>query len=491
MSIVKKWSSIPLDETKKHEVSLKQISRNTLFLVIGQLASKTISFGYFLVLTRCFTVAEFGNISLVLSLLLLAYTVSESGLTRLVIRDIGRDEKQLQSYISLLIPLNGMLCLLTYGVLSVVAWASYPSEVLHLIIIGGLSLLPMGLGVLFNAFLHARQLMMFSSIGEIVLSVSQAVLGISAMLIEVSPDIVLCTFFLSSLIYMIFLGYKVCRVGYSLRLVFDFPKMLHLLVNALPYAGIGILMTLSLRAETLLLGWFATSKEIGLYSVAIKFSEAAIFLPLMLASSVSPVLAKVHDESTLKLRAIYLWAMHRLVQWLLPFSIAVIIASDKIITLLFTPEYIDAAAILKITFVAFPFLSLQMLNSTVLLTSSYARKTLVLYAFTTIFQFILGSILVTRWGANGAALSFLSSHFITFLVSYHYIRKWFMQKIGGLFNILSPVIAGLVMSLVIYIGGDVLGIWIVPVALAVYAACIAVLPQSRFTEHYLATEKIR
>jgi O-antigen/teichoic acid export membrane protein len=118
------------------------------------------------------------------------------------------------------------------------------------------------------------------------------------------------------------------------------------------------------------------------------------------------VLAKVHDESTLKLRAVYLWAMHRLVQWLLPFSIAVVIASDKIITLLFTHEYIDAAAILKIVFVAFPFLSLQMLNSSILLTSSYPRNSLVLYAGTCIIQFILGWILVTRWGANGASLLF-------------------------------------------------------------------------------------
>lgn len=488
---VSKESSDPLDETKGYVASLKQISRNTLFLVIGQLVSKIISFGYFLVLTRCFTVSEFGDLSLVLSLLMLAYAVSESGLTRLVIREISRDEKQLQSYYSLLIPLKVVLCLLTYGVLSIVAWASYRPEVLHLIIIGGLSLLPLGLAGLFNAFLHAHQLMKFSAIGEILLSVSQAALGLVALSIKISPDIILITYCLSSLVYMVFLAHRVHCLGCHLLLVCDFPKMLRLFVNALPYAGIGILMMLSLRAETLILGWFSTSKEIGLYSVAIKFSEAAIFLPIMLASSISPVLAKVHDESTLKLRAVYLWAMHRLVQWLLPFSIAVIIASDKIITLLFTPEYINAAAILKIVFVAFPFLSLQMLNSSILLTSSYPRNTLVLYAGTSIIQFILGWILVTRWGANGAALSFLGSHVITFLVSNHYIRKWFMQEGGSLLNILSPVTAGLVMSLVIFIGRDSLEIWIVPVALAVYAACIAVLPKSRFTQNYLATDQIR
>jgi hypothetical protein len=66
-----------------------------------------------------------------------------------------------------------------------------------------------------------------------------------------------------------------------------------------------------------------------------------------------------------------------------------------------------------------------------------------------------------------------------------------MQEGGGLLNILSPVTAGLVMSLVIFVGRDALDIWIVPLALAVYTACIAVLPQSRFTQHYLATEQNR
>jgi len=66
-----------------------------------------------------------------------------------------------------------------------------------------------------------------------------------------------------------------------------------------------------------------------------------------------------------------------------------------------------------------------------------------------------------------------------------------MQEGGGLLNILSPVTAGLVMCLVIFIGRDTLEIWIIPVGLAVYAACIAALPQSRFTEHYLATEQVR
>ena len=452
----------------EHNANIKRVSTNTLFLIVGQLISKAVNFGYFLFLARVFSLAEFGSINYVLSVLLLAHTLAECGLTRLVIRDIGQDESRLPKYLATLIPLKAGLTLSAYITLCAVFWFGHSEILLPLLLIAGASLVPLGLGTLFNVFLQAKQLMWYSSISEILLSVSQVALGVAGILYYNKPETVFMSYFCATVLYMLFLGLAVHRSTCRLSLAFDFPFMLKLLKNALPYAGIGMLIALSLRVEILVLGWYCTSAEVGIYSVAAKLPEAAMFFPLMLASSVAPMLAKIHGEDKRKLQMTYLWGLQRLVHYLLPFSIAVVLCAEFIIELLFTSDYRDAAPILKILFLAFPFFSLQMLNSSILLTSENAKRTLILYIAIALLQFLSAMVCIQLWGVLGAALSFMSSQTIGFLLAYGCIKRWFLADGGALSSIRLPVFAALIISLGTYFTRDFTIFITVPVAILAY-----------------------
>ncbi|MBK8816876.1 MAG: oligosaccharide flippase family protein [Methylococcaceae bacterium] len=456
----------------EHNANIKRVSANTVFLIFGQLVSKAVNFGYFLFLARVFTLSEFGSINYVLSVLLLAHTLAECGLTRLVIRDIGQDESRLPKYLATLIPLKMGLTFSAYLILCTIFWLRHSENLMPLLLIGGASLVPLGLGTLFNVFLQARQMMQYSSIGEILLSVSQVAFGVFGILYYSKPETVFLSYFCATVAYMLFLGLAVHRSTCRLSFALDFSFILKLLRSALPYAGIGILIALSLRVEILVLGWYCSSAEVGIYSVAAKFPEAAMFFPLMLASSVAPVLAKIHGEDSRKLQMTYLWGLQRLVQFLLPFSIAVILCAELIIDLLFTADYSDAAPILKILFLAFPFFSLQMLNSSILLTSTNAKQTLILYTCITLLQFISALACIQLWGVMGAALSFMASQTLGFLISYHYIKRWFLDEGGALYSIRLPVLAALAMSLGTYFVREISIFITVPVAVSVYFAIL-------------------
>ena len=453
----------------EHQDNIKRVSKNAFFLVVGQLISKIFNFGYFLLLARVFDIADFGNINYVLALLMLANTVSECGLTRIVIRDVGRDESNLPAYLAALIPLRFILCVFVYGALLAIVWFGYHTNLFTLVLIGGLSIISIGVGEMCSSLLQSRQMMFYSSIGDVVLSTSQAIFGVVGILLNKTPETAMLTYTMALSAYTLFNLYAVHRFACRLRVSIDFSFMYKMLKSALPYAGMGMLIVLSMRVETLVMGWFCTSAEIGLYSVPSKLTESIMFIPLVLASSLAPVLAKVHDRNNPKLRLTYLWSVQRLVQFLLPFSLTIVICAELIILLLFTNEFRDAALLIQIQFIAFPFFSLQLLNSSVLLTSLDSKKILLLYCLIAFIQILLALYFIPLWRVTGAAISFGLSHTIGFLLTYHHIKKWFMAEGGVLMSIRAPVLAALAMALVTYFAHELSVFALAPAAIVTYA----------------------
>lgn len=452
----------------------RNISRNASFLMLGQVVVRLVSFGFILLAVRLLPVEEFGNLNLTLSLLMLAEAIIDCGLTRLIIRDLAREPRLIDAYLGTLIPLKVLLAVLGYILLVTVVWlADYPPALVPLSAIAGLSLLPGSLALLFDALMHARQHMVFSSLGGIVLSLTQASGGIAALLLGAGLPWIFLAMIGANLVYFVFLWRGAARRGYRFTLCFDRPLAFRLLRSALPYAGIGILGALTARSELLVLGWFEDSAAAGFYSAAAKFPEAAIFLPMMIAVATTPVMSLFHGDATGKLYALYLWASRLVAVLIVPLAVCLVVLAETIITVFFPPEYMVSVPLLQIMFAAFPFAALQLVNASVLLSSDRQAPVLLLLGSMAFVQLVFDVVLISAYGTKGAAIALFVAQALTYAVSAWYIAKQYGHPLGMLSNLCYPFSVGMLMSFIVYLLYDPFGLWALAPALLVYGAIIA------------------
>lgn len=448
---------------------LRGVSRNSAYLIAGQLLSRAVSLLYVLVLARHLGVDEFGTFNLVMSLVLVAIGAIEFGLGRLLVRDLARDAGLIPSYLSTLLPLRGMLSMVGYCVLLTAVWlVGYPGPVLQLTAIAALALLPTSIGLIFDNLFHARQQMRDSAAGDLVVAIVQCGVGTAIVLGGGSVGQVLLAGVLAAVAYLMFLAWRARASGIQVRHGINWRLGFGLLRQAAPFALVTVLSILAYRAELLLLGSLSSAENVGLYSAAAKFSEAALLVPLVLISAAAPVISKAHAGTRDELRSMYLWTLRRLLSVTLPLALAGVLLSEGILSVLLPPEYRQATTVLQWLFCAFPLAAFQMLNMAVLMMSNRSRLMMLSAASMTLAQFAIAGLLISRHGLAGAAWAALLSQAFNVVLTQWCVQRFFVDTRGLLTQLSAPLAAILAGATVAAASATALGPWSALPALAVY-----------------------
>ncbi len=406
--------------------AIDRVAQNSVWLVAGQVVSKIFSFGYVLVLARFLGVEAFGDFTLVVSFVMIADIATDFGLTRLIIRDLSRDVNRLPYYLGILIPVKIVLIIIGYLVMILaISFMGYRSEVIALAALACVGMLPLGLGTLLDSVCHARQRMHWSSIAQIVLAVTQASVG--GLVLWAGGDVwaAVGVSLMASTAYLLVQLWAGRQLKFTVHWSFNISAALGLLKKSLPYAGVALIGALALRAELLILGWFGTATELGVFSAAIKFYEAAAVIPIMIASASTPAMSRFHGEQSQKLGVLYRWTISRVLLLTLPAAAGAVILSDYVIAFLFAPEYAPAAPLLREVFIAYPFAAIFIVNSSLLLASDHAQRTVGLFLGILILQLVLALWLIPTYGARGAATSLLVVQITAASISTWLVFKWY------------------------------------------------------------------
>jgi O-antigen/teichoic acid export membrane protein len=455
---------------------LNRINRNSAFLIVGQLGARMISFAYILVLARYLGVDDFGQYNLVMTFVLVAITAVDFGLTRLIVRDLSREPERIPEYLATLLPLRASLAVAGYlGLLAAVWLAGYSGHTLMLAAIAAGALLPTSIGLVFDALFHAGQQMLYSAAGDVVIALAQCLIGAMVMLAGGGVEALLATGVATALSYMLFLGRQAHSRGYPIRARLDRRLCTQLLRQAAPFALATLLAILATRAELLLLGRLSAAENVGLFSAASRFTETALLLPTVLASAVAPVIAQFHAGSREHLRDVYVWTIRRMLFVTLPLALTGVVLAGGILGLLFPRAYQQATPVLQLLFCAFPFASLQIINSVILTMSSRPRLMIVNSVVATTTQFAMGLLIIPRYGLIGAAVSALVSQVSIVAFSYWCVRRWFVDTTGLGRLAAAPACAAALAAAVAAASLERWGAWSLVPVLGAYAAALGIL----------------
>jgi O-antigen/teichoic acid export membrane protein len=154
-----------------------------------------------------------------------------------------------------------------------------------------------------------------------------------------------------------------------------------------------------------------SSYDVGIYSVAVKLSEAVYFLPVVLANSLFPALLNVRNKD----KYLYKKRLQRLYTFVTWLALTIVFLfyyfGEWIINLLFGIEYSDSLKPMLIHIIASIFVFWGVVHAKYLISENKQKELFYRTFLAMSLNIVLNYMLIPVYGITGAAIGILISQF--------------------------------------------------------------------------------
>jgi O-antigen/teichoic acid export membrane protein len=170
----------------------------------------------------------------------------------------------------------------------------------------------------------------------------------------------------------------------------------------------GIMVTLYMKIDQIMLQNMSGLKEAGAYATVAQFSEAWNFVPIVIVGSLFPAIlnARRDDQQRYNKRIQHLYDL--MVYLSVPIALIVTFTSPLIYKLL--PAYANAAPVLSVHIWSGVFVFLGAASSQYLIAENFNRLTFIRTGFGAVVNIVLNLILIPKMGMMGAAIATLAAY---------------------------------------------------------------------------------
>ena len=207
-----------------------------------------------------------------------------------------------------------------------------------------------------------------------------------------------------------------------------------LIKDSWPLIFSGILISIYMKIDQVMIKEILGSKEVGEYAAAVKISEAWYFIPGLITSSLFPALmnAKKKDEDLYNKR---IQGLYKLIIWIsIIFIIPLVLLSDILIDFLYGDAYVEATNVLVIHIWSGIFVFLGLVSEKWLIVENLQKISLYNTAVGVLINITLNFLLINKIGINGAAWATLASYAFSqyfMLLIWNKTRKIFFIQTKG------------------------------------------------------------
>ena len=310
---------------------------------------------------------------------------------------------------------------ITAGVLAVAAMASFgksDANLLMLVLLMSLAIpfaeTPAGIFLYFQSKLDIALPVLLQNVVRI------ASAGLRIALILCGSSIIwfgAAVLLESMAIFVVLFGLYLYRGGKISSWVYRWANIRNMLRQGTPIAIAALVASLSARVDQLMLGWFADFSQVGMYSAALRFSEFWwAFAPIVMNSLSPKYIFNVDDEVKLQANIAKIMACMLLVS-LVP-VIFIVAIGKYAIPLLLGAEYAAALPVLYVHICIAMLVFFDAPTSQFLLAHNRQRQMIWKSVFMLTVNAMLNLVLVSSFGALGAALATLLAYVLTIICFY-------------------------------------------------------------------------
>ncbi|MHB8084849.1 MAG: flippase [Dehalococcoidia bacterium] len=426
--------------------TVRRIAKNTGILLVAQGISYVLAFFYTIYAARYLGPANYGIIALALAFTGFFGVFMDFGVHQLITRNISRDKNLASNYIFNISLIKAVLVLVTYGVMAVaVNLMGYSNETVMAVYLMGLSTVAITFYMMLFSVLQAFERMEFQAIGQVVSSL--IIMGGVIVAVHYKMDVVSFAL-LYAIANSIVLIYSIVTVRFGLggsalshtgRFKIDLDLCKTVLKQAWPIGLILVLVTIRLKADTVMLSLYSGDSAVGIYNAAYRFIDIAMVIPSILVLALFPTLSFLYKSSAARYDDACSKAFKYLLLIALPMAFFVTIFARQLINLSFGPNYADSVIVLRILIWAGAVMYLTMLTGSVFIAADKQTLSLKIASVSVLVNLALNLILIPKFSYMGAAATVIVSELFGLIVALA-----ILTKSGHKLNILSIVKAPLI-----------------------------------------------
>ena len=347
---------------------------------------------------------KFGLFNFATVFISLFSAIAGLGLRSVVIRDIVRDPYAKGEILGSAAILQFIGSLVIYALsLLVISWMRPDNLlVLTLVAILGLTILLTASEVAlywFESQVQSKYVIWVKNSCLLIFASIKALLIIKGASIKLFAWVFTAEMLLASIAMLIVLQIRGLKIK---EFNFNAVRAKRLMKDSWPLLLSGLAVTLAMRIDQIMIGEILSSTILGFYSVAVRMAELFVFFGMIISSSFFPRLIDLDDEAFEKE---YVKLIRIPFYFLVVLALIVSVTSKFSVDFVFGVEYGNSAPLLSILIFSIPITYVSMMSSQYLLRKGENKEILFRQFSGLIVNIVLNLILISRFGALGAAVA--------------------------------------------------------------------------------------
>lgn len=429
----------------------KKVADNTLAQIIGKLLSTMIGLLSLAIITRYLGADGFGKYTTIITFLSFFAVFADFGLTLITVQlisDKKRDEKKILNNLFAFRFVSIILLLFIAPLISFLF--PYEADIRIGMLIALASFIFPALNQIIIALLQKRLCMHKDAISEnigrivlliIVIIIKKLNFGLNGILLATS--IAAGFNFLSHYIYSL----KYAKIKFE----WDFSLWKEIILKSWPLALTIVLNLIYLKADTLILSIFKTSKEVGLYGATYKIIDVLTTIPFMFAGIILPIITVAWLENKKKyFKSVLQKSLDFMFIVFIPLIIGTQFIAKEIMLLIAGPEFSQSGQILKILIFSLAAIFIGTMFSHAVIALDKQKRMIGFYIFTSISSLIAYLYFVPKFSYYGAAAVTIYSEILIATFSAYCVAKYSNFKINWKIPF-KTLLSGLIMALLLYL----------------------------------------
>lgn len=396
--------------------SRQKIAKNTLVLVVAELAMRVLGIVYVASLARYVGTSGVGAISTATALTTIVAILIGPGLETLLVRDVARDRTQVGPYLSTMLFLKACLAVPFFLVIiAIVHTADYPAQVVPIIYAYAVLTVLDALGSIFASVFQAFERMEFQATAVVLRDSINILLSLLFIYFHLSLLMIVFVSVLATACKFLFMGLIVYKRFAPSRPALSLTVSWRLLIASFPFAFYIILVLIRFQLGTLILSLYRTPEQVGVYSAAFSLVMLSLFIPNAFSTAIFPTFSDLHKRSTGGLQDFYRVCFKYLLLLGFPLGVGTVLLGDKVILLVFGDKFQGSVGVVRILAI-YMFTFVGYCNGPLLNATGRQRFFAWTQAAAVALNALIALLLVPRFGPEGAAAAFVAAAVATFFV---------------------------------------------------------------------------
>lgn len=402
--------------------SMKQILKQTSWLILAQVLTKIIGFFYTIFLAKSLGVSDFGLFTVALAYFSILSSIAEFGFNKFLVREIAKDRLKTAELMCNVIMLRLTLTALLFAIFAIFLYLFDADKMrVSLILLAVLAVLPQSIALTFDSIFVALQKLQFSAASLLASSLLTALVGFFLVQLGFGAYGAVNALIFGQLVYVVITLVLLYRISGLHLSNIKLSVIKEAIRESLPYGILGVLGLFYFKIDTVILSYLRGSYETGLYGAAYRFLEVIVFIPASLSLSIFPRLVKVGSSKT-EIKKVF----KKIILYMGGIGTVVLILYLSTLPALikfYLPSFLPSIEALKIISFSIPLIFIYLpLSQIILASEKYLKELIILTISILTLNILLNLIFIPKFGFIAASVVTVASDLLSLVVIILFIR---------------------------------------------------------------------